>query len=84
MSDWFKKRLILVLWPSFLTAGLAEIVFFTLVDPQELFLMGEPVHFPLIATYTIGFGAFWALTILTSALTLFFIKPANEINGPLH
>ena len=47
------KKLIEVLWPSFLVAGLAEIVFFTVVNPQELYLFGEPVHFSATATYSI-------------------------------
>ena len=38
------KRLIWVLWPSFVVAGIAEALFFTLIDPQELYLFGEPVE----------------------------------------
>jgi len=29
-------KLIQVLWPSFLVAGLAEALFFTIINPQEL------------------------------------------------
>ena len=38
------QRLIWILWPSFVVAGIAEAVFFTLIDPQELYLFGEPVE----------------------------------------
>ncbi len=44
-------KLIQVLWPSFIVAGIAEIVFFTVVSPQELYFMGDPVHLSAIATY---------------------------------
>ena len=69
-----------VLWPSFLVAGLAEAVFFTLIDPQELYLFGEPVHYSLTATYSIGFFGFWLVGAASSLLTLFFQRGAAELN----
>ncbi len=74
------KRLIWILWPSFIVAGIAEIIFFTLIDPQELYLLGEPVTYSRLATYTIGFFCFWALTAGSSMLTCFFQRPAADIN----
>lgn len=64
-------RWILVLWPSFLAAGVAVTLFFTLVNPRELYLFGEVVSFSPIATYSIGFFAFWALCASSSLLTLY-------------
>ncbi|MFT4171487.1 MAG: hypothetical protein QM639_02930 [Rhodocyclaceae bacterium] len=75
MSKW-----ILVLWPSFLTAAVAEIVFFTVVDPQALFLFGRPVSYSSMATYTIGFFGFWLICIASSFTTLFFQRGRQEIN----
>lgn len=75
-------KLIQVLWPSFLVAGLAEIVFFTVVDPQELYLFGKPVYFSAIATYSIGFFGFWIVCAGSSLATLFFQRTANQINHP--
>jgi len=75
------QRLIQVLWPSFIVAGLAEVAFFTLIDPQELYLLGEPVHFSTLATYSIGFFGFWAICIASSLATCFFQRRAAEING---
>ncbi|NMF88940.1 hypothetical protein [Aromatoleum petrolei] len=69
-----------VLWPSFMVAGLAEAVFFTVIDPQELYLFGEPVHYSLIATYSIGFFGFWLVGAGSSLLTLFFQRSAAELN----
>ncbi|MBZ0144900.1 MAG: hypothetical protein K8F56_15095 [Rhodocyclaceae bacterium] len=65
------QRLIWILWPSFVVAGVAEAVFFTLVDPQELYLFGEAVHYSRLATYSIGFFAFWAVCAASSAFTCF-------------
>lgn len=65
------NRLIGIFWPSFVVAGIGEAVFFTLVDPQELYLFGEPVHLSPLATYSIGFFAFWALCAASSAFTCF-------------
>ena len=69
---------VIVLWPSFIVAGLAEILFFTLISPQELYLLGEPVHVSAIASYSIGFLGFWAICAACSAATIFFLKPIIE------
>lgn len=74
------KRLMYVLWPSFAVAGFAEGVFFTVIDPQELFLFGEPVHFSKITTYSIGFFVFWAVCAASSLLTCFLQTSAAEVN----
>lgn len=77
MSKWVQ-----VLWPSFLVAGLAEIVFFTLVDPQQFYLLGEPVNYPESTTYSIGFFAFWLICAASSFMTLFFQRSSRELNAP--
>ncbi|BBO21546.1 MAG: hypothetical protein LC123_10095 [Burkholderiales bacterium] len=75
------QRLIWILWPSFVVAGIAEAAFFTLIDPQELYLFGAPVYYPRIATYSIGFFAFWALCAASSAFTCFIQRSSQEINA---
>ena len=37
------RHIIWVLWPAFIAAGMAEIVFFTVIDPQQLYFFGQPV-----------------------------------------
>lgn len=74
------QKLMLILWPSFIVAGIAEGVFFTVIDPRELFLFGEPVHFSKIATYSIGFFGFWAVCAASSLMTCFLQTGAAEVN----
>lgn len=74
------RQLIWILWPSFLVAGVAETLFFTVIDPQELYLFGEPAEFSRMATYSFGFFAFWALAAASSMLTCFLQRTAAEIN----
>jgi hypothetical protein len=74
------NKLFFVFWPSFLIAGIAEVVFFTVVDPQELYLFGQPVDFSALATYSIGFFAFWAVCAASSYATCFFQRSGKDIN----
>ncbi len=74
------KRLMWILWPSFIVGGIAEGVFFTLIDPQELYLFGDPVHWSRTAVYSVGFFLFWAVAAASSAFTCFLQRTAAEIN----
>ncbi|HQV12032.1 MAG TPA: hypothetical protein PKW52_11860 [Nitrospira sp.] len=76
------QRLIQILWPSFLIAGVAEAVFFTVINPQELYLFGKTVNFSATATYSIGFFAFWLVCAASSLVTIFFQRTADEVNHP--
>lgn len=74
---------IYVAWPSFATAIVGEVFFFACINPQELYLMGQPVEWSPLAVYSVGFLMFWALTALTTWTLLFFQTPASAINQPL-
>lgn len=76
------QKLIQVLWPSFLVAGVVEAVFFTVINPRELYLFGDPIHLDPLATYSIGFFAFWLICAASSLTTLYFQRTADEINHP--
>jgi len=69
-----------VLWPSFMVAALAEMVFFMVIDPQELFLFGEPVYYSPLTTYSIGFFGFWLICAASSLTTIFLQRSAVELN----
>jgi hypothetical protein len=60
-------RLGSVLWPSFLTAGVATVAFFANVDPEGLRL-----------AYTVGFFMFWAVTATSSFITLVLTEPPRQ------
>jgi len=74
------RKLIQVLWPAFVVAGAAEVLFFTIFDPHELHMFGEPVAASRTAIYSVGFFAFWLVAAASSALTLFFQRTAAQIN----
>jgi len=72
------RRLMWVLWPAFLVAGVAELVFFSVFDPFDLHFFGAPLEMSRQAIYTMGFFGFWALGIASSALTLFLERSPNR------
>lgn len=71
------KRAMWILWPSFLVGGMAEGIFFSMLDPSDLNLFGQPLELSRNAIYTIGFFLFWALGALSSALTCWLQQGAN-------
>jgi hypothetical protein len=58
-----------VLWPSFLMAAVAVGVFFSMIDPQELVVVGLHLADSREAAYTVGFFLFWILFAASSGLT---------------
>lgn len=74
------QSIISVLWPSFLTASAATIIFFTLFDPTEL---GELLGMELsrLAGYTGGFFGFWILSSISSSLTCYFRRPCHQVQS---
>lgn len=75
-----KLKSILVLWPSFLVAGILNSLFFTLFDPLELSLGGEPLFESRVVAYSCGFFICWLFAGLSSGLTLFFERDSEQIN----
>ena len=72
------RRLMWVIWPAFLVAGAAELIFFSVFDPFDLHFFGAPLEMSRQAIYTMGFFGFWVLGIASSALTIFLES------GPRH
>ena len=74
------QKRIAIVWPSFLMAGIATVLFFIVFDPVDLgAAMGVEVT-DRLAIYSIGFFLFWLLTSSSSCLTCYFEKPCKEIN----
>ena len=74
------KGAILVLWPSFVVGGIGEVLFFTVFDPQELYLFGEPTTLSRLAVYSIGFFLCWAFAAASSAFTCFLQRGSADVN----
>jgi hypothetical protein len=74
------RRLIYVLWPSFIVAGVAEALFFTAFDPMDLAFFGSPLTWSRTAVYSVGFFAFWAVAGASSAFTCFLLRSLAEVN----
>ncbi len=80
MSDSLAQRLGWVLWPAFLVACAAELLFFSCFDPRDLQLFGQPIDVDRMLVYTLGFFAFWAIGAVSSALTVFLSRSPFEVN----
>ncbi len=68
------QKVIAVLWPSFLVAGVETVVFFTIFDPLNVFIDYDVTR---LGAYSIGFFLFWAFAILPCILTLYFARPCK-------
>lgn len=75
-----KRQLMWILWPAFLVAGVADGLIFSLFDPRDLHVFGEPVDLGHTAIYSIGFFVFWAFAAASSALTSLLQRSAAEVN----
>lgn len=75
------RLLMVVLWPSFLVAIVAEGFFFSLFDPNDLTLFGSEADLEPMAVYSIGFFFFWLFCSLASMLTCYLIGVPND-QGP--
>jgi len=74
------KRWMWIAWPAFVVAGILEILVFGLVDPQDLHWFGHSLAVSRQGVYTLAFFAFWALTMLSSALTTLLSLSPFEVN----
>ena len=63
-----------MLWPSFLTAGAATVLFFTAFDPVYVF---SEYDIGRMGAYSVGFLLFWALTASSCALSILFLRPCH-------
>jgi hypothetical protein len=69
-----------IAWPAFLVAGVLEMLVFAVVDPQDLQWFGQPLELSRQGVYTVAFFVFWAITMLSSALTTLLAVSPFELN----
>jgi hypothetical protein len=64
-------RVLQILWPAFLFAGVLETLVFALVDPADLrWFGGAPIGASAQAVYTLTFLLFWGAIATSGALTM--------------
>jgi hypothetical protein len=76
----FIQRLMWIVWPAFLVAGLLEVVVFAVVDPQDLHWFGQSVELSRQGVYTLAFFVFWIIASVSSALTTLLAMSPFELN----
>lgn len=76
------KLAMTVLWPSFLTAAMADGFFFSMFDPADLMMVGGHIDLPPIGAYTLGFFFFWSFSALASMLSLYLFRTENPAQPP--
>jgi hypothetical protein len=74
------QRVVRIVWPAFLAAGLMEILVFAFVDPVDLHWGSSALNVPPAGMYTLAFFAFWAITSLSSWLTVALSVPRAVLN----
>lgn len=73
------QKVIAILWPSFITAGIATVLFFTAFDPNTLLVETRFADTSRMGAYTVGFFLFWFLTSASCMLTCYFQRPCEVV-----
>lgn len=77
------RNLAMVLWPSFLAAGMATMFMFAWVDPLalEACALPGPLLGGRLAGYGLGFFFFWGITASASGITLYLASTLDKHSG---
>ena len=77
-----QPRLMTILWPAFLMAGVLEVLVFALVDPAGLrWPGGAALALSATAVYTLAFFGFWAVITAAGLLTRLLDADSARINN---
>jgi hypothetical protein len=72
----FRERVLLILWPAFLMAGVLEGLVFVMVDPSSLQWFGaDPLRWSDSAVYSVTFLIFWGVIATSAAITQLLDAP---------
>ena len=70
-----RARVLLILWPAFVMAGVLEMLVFAVVDPVALHWPGaDTLEWSRVATYSVAFLVFWVVIALSSAVTEYLAR----------
>ena len=75
------QKIMWIAWPAFIAACALELLVFAVVDPLSLHWSGQPLGLSRQGVYTVAFFAFWAVSMVSSALTALLGVPASEVNA---
>lgn len=75
-----QQRLMWILWPAFLMAGVTEMLVFAMVDPQDLSWLGQPLGWSRQSVYTVAFFVFWLVLTVSASLTTLLSMSPLEVN----
>ena len=71
-----RQRVLLILWPAFVMAGVLEALVFVVVDPGSLHWFGaEPLQWSASTVYSVTFLIFWGVVATSGALTQLLDAP---------
>jgi hypothetical protein len=81
LSMAFRQQALQILWPSFLMAGVLEMLLFAVIDPTSLqWFGGVPIGWPRQAVYTATFFILWGVMSVSGALTVLLMRSSTEVN----
>jgi len=73
------RQIAAIIWPSFLSAAFATMLFFAVVDPG---LIGDSMtpsqRFSRMTGYGLGFFFFWLITMISSSTSILLIRSYNR------
>ena len=74
----FCERVLLILWPAFLMAGVLEMMVFAVVDPSGMHWFGtELIEWSRSAVYSVTFFIFWGVIATSGAITALLEEPGG-------
>jgi uncharacterized membrane protein YcfT len=75
-----QQRLMWILWPAFLVAGVLEMGIFAMFDPHDMHWFGQPIEASRQTVYALSFFGLWAVTACASGLTCLLGMSPFEVN----
>jgi hypothetical protein len=74
------QRIMWIVWPAFLLAGVLEILVFAMVDPDDIRWAGQPIALSRQTVYSLSFFVFWIVIAASNALTTLLSLSPSELN----
>ena len=73
-----RERVLLILWPAFLMAGVLEMMVFAVLDPSGMHWFGaEAIEWSRSAVYSVTFFIFWGVIATSGAITALLEEPGG-------